>query len=94
MPSLNVNLVLPSDLLVALNVSEAGLSEKIKQCVAFELLREGFISTGKAADLLDISKFDFIQLLAHQNISYFTESPEELGSQVLAVEKLLNEGSL
>ncbi len=82
MSNLSVNLQLPRDLLAALDIPEAQLEARILELVALELFRQKRISTGKGAELLGISKWEFIQLLAQHNISYFTESPDELAAEV------------
>lgn len=90
MERLTVQLELPRDVLAALDISEAELEPRLKMLIALELFRQGRISSGKAAELLDISKVAFIQLLAHHDIPYFTETPEELDAQLTAVRGKLN----
>jgi len=80
-------------LLGALDVPEAQLEPRVRELIALELFREGRISSGKGAELLGISKREFIQLLAQHQIPYFTESPEELTAEVETVEQLLNESN-
>lgn len=83
MNHINVNFDLPRDLLGTLNISESELQLRLKELIALELFREGSISTGKAAELLGISKHDFILLLNRHTVPYFTETPEELAQQIL-----------
>jgi len=92
MDTLVVNLNLPRNLLGALDVSETELPFRLKELIALELFREGRISSGKGAELLEISKWEFIRLLAQHQIDYFTESSEELEADVARVEQLLNKG--
>lgn len=90
--TISVNLQLPSDLLSAMNIPKTALSLRIKELMALELFREGCISTGKAAEILDIPKIAFIQLLKQYGINYFTESPAELAEQIsIATEMLMKE---
>lgn len=89
MDTLVVNLNLPRDLLGALEISETQLPVRLKELIALELFREGRISSGKGAELLGISKWEFIRLLAQHHINYFTESTEELETDVARVEQLL-----
>ena len=77
-----VSLHLPSDLLSAMNVNKTVFPLRIKELIALELFREGCISTGKAAELLEIPKIAFIHLLKQYGINYFTESPAELVDQI------------
>jgi predicted HTH domain antitoxin len=91
MSTLKVTLDLPRDLIGALDVPQAGLAARLTQLVALELLREGRISSGKAAELLGISKSDLASLLAQRGIPYFTESPDELAADVAMLEQMLGQ---
>ncbi len=82
MSKLTIQLNLPQDLLEVLNVPEAQLETQILKLVALELFRQERISTGKGAELLGIKKWEFIELLAQHNISYFTDSSTELAAEV------------
>ena len=88
---LTVALDLPRDLLGALDVPQAQLESRLRELVALELFREGRISSGKGAELLEMTKLEFVRLLAQRGISYFSESPEELASDVTTLEHLLNQ---
>jgi predicted HTH domain antitoxin len=90
MESLKVQLELPRDLLGALDVPEAELEPQLRQRIVLELFRQNRISSGKAAELLGISKTAFIRLLARHKIPYFTDTPEELDAQVTAVKRKLD----
>ena len=85
MEHLKVQLELPRDVLAALDITEAELEPRLMTLIALELFRQGRISSGKAAELLSISKEAFIRLLAHHDIPYFTETAEELDGQLTAV---------
>jgi predicted HTH domain antitoxin len=89
MNTVSVNISLPRDLLGALDVPEVRVERRLRELIAFELLREGRISTGKGAEMLGISKWAFIQLTALRGIDYFTDTPEELADQVADVQRLL-----
>ena len=93
MSTLTVALDLPRDLLGALDVPQARLKARLRELIALELFREGRISSGKGAELLGISKLEFIHLLAERGLPYFTESPEELAVEVATLEQLLGESS-
>ena len=89
MNTVSVNISLPRDLLGALDVPDVRVERRLRELIAFELVREGRISTGKGAEMLGISKWAFIQLLAQRGIDYFTETPEELADQVADLQRLL-----
>jgi predicted HTH domain antitoxin len=89
MNTVSVSISLPRDLLGALDVPNGRVERRLRELIAFELVREGRISTGKGAEMLGISKWSFIQLLAQHGIDYFTETPEELADQVADLQRLL-----
>jgi predicted HTH domain antitoxin len=90
--TIRVELDLPRDLLGALNVTENDLEPRLKRLIALELFREQQISSGKAAELLGMSKAEFVDLLDRHGITYFTETPDELTAQVEAVREKLDRG--
>jgi len=94
MSTLTVSLDVPRDLLGALEVPREQLEARLRELIALELFREGRISSGKGAELLGLSKLEFIQLLAQHGLYYFTESPEELVGEVKMLEQLLDESGL
>lgn len=61
--------------------------EKGKEAIVVELLREGKISQGKAAELLEISRGDLFDLMAKHDIPMADFPPEELKRQVEYAEK-------
>jgi predicted HTH domain antitoxin len=91
MSTLTVALELPRDLLGALEVPQTQIEARLRELIALELFREGRISSGKGAELLDIPKLAFVQLLAQHGIDYFTESPGELESEVAMLDQLLGD---
>jgi predicted HTH domain antitoxin len=91
MSELTVSLSLPRDLLSTLDVPETQLSSQILELLALELFRQGRISTGKGAELIGISKADFIHLLDRHQIPYFTTTLAELEAEVATVETLLKQ---
>lgn len=93
MEQLRVELDLPRDLLGALDVPETELETQLKMLIALELFRQDRISSGKAAELLNMSKAAFVQLLAQHGIPYFTETPQELEAQVEAARRALGEST-
>lgn len=89
MSTLTVNLELPRDILAALDVPEAELGARLRELIAVQLFREGRISSGKAAELLGVSKSEFVDLLARSGLNYFAQSPEEFVAEVSALESVV-----
>ncbi len=64
---------------------------KAKEAFVLELLRHGDISAGRAAKLLDISRWDLSDLMSAAGISPFAElSVEDLNAEVETALKVLN----
>ena len=64
---------------------------KAKEAFVLELLRHGDISAGRAAKLLNISRWDLSDLMSAAGISPFADlSPEELAAEVETALKVLN----
>lgn len=63
-----INIDLPSDILVTINESEKELKKRIKQSLAIQLYIEEKITIGKAAQIAEMSKFEFETLLSENKI--------------------------
>ncbi|GIV79516.1 UPF0175 family protein [Litorilinea aerophila] len=90
---LTVHLQFPRDLLGALEIPQEQLEARLRELIALQLFQEGRVSSGKGAELLGVSKLEFIQLLARHGLFYFMETPEELVSEVNMLEQLFHEDS-
>jgi predicted HTH domain antitoxin len=82
-----LKLDLPPDLLEVLE-SLGDPLQAIKECVVLELYRRGEISSGKAAELLGMSRLEFIQYSGRLGIPFFRYSPEELEAELRDLEGL------
>ena len=63
--------------------TERQLAKTLSQLSVVELVREGKLSTGKACELLGISRWEFMELLAHHNVPTANFSEEELNQQMM-----------
>lgn len=82
MSAVKIQVELPSDLVVALNVEPSELGRRAREWILLELFQEGVISAGKAAEVLGTTKAGFMQLLDLHGLPYLDVSQEELESQV------------
>lgn len=64
-----ISIDLPSDILIALNETEAELKKRIKTSLAMRLYKLQKLTIGKAAQLSGLSRFEFETLLAENEIS-------------------------
>jgi len=82
METITIEVELPRDLLVAMDIPMAQVGQKTKEWIVLELFREGKISSGKAGELLGIRKVEFINLLGQYAIPYLDLPPGEVASDV------------
>lgn len=65
-------------------VSLCGAGPDLRLVATLALVRDNCLSTGKAAELTGRSKVEIIDELDRPGLSYFTETPSELATQVAA----------
>ncbi|MEI2421615.1 UPF0175 family protein, partial [Arthrospira platensis SPKY2] len=59
--------------------------------LVFSLFKDGHISSGKAARLLELTRVEFLALLRRRGVAYVDYSPTELAEEVAAVRALVIE---
>lgn len=73
-----ITIELPKGLIALLSKKNINISDKVKELTILELYREGEISSGKAAELLDMERFEFIRYASRLGIPYLDLTDEEL----------------
>jgi predicted HTH domain antitoxin len=68
-----------SDLLAPLGEP---IGQTAREMIVFELYRRGLISSGKGAELMGISRLDFIQRASDLGIPYFRFTDDEWKAEV------------
>ncbi len=84
MSTLQIEVEVPGDLFIGLNVPHAEFGQRVQQWFILELFREGRISGGKAAASLGMSKSSFIDFLDQLDVPYLDMGPEELERDLAA----------
>lgn len=79
-----LQITLPKDFLDLLGAPPQA-AEMAREFVILGLYQEGRISGGKAAELLGITKRDFILLLARKGLDYFRLTSDEWADEVAVV---------
>lgn len=88
MPMRNIQISFPSEVLDAISATYQNNADVIKEAAVLELYREGTISSGKAAEILDMERFEFVRYAGMKGIPYIRMTPDELESEVKVLEKL------
>lgn len=84
----NVQISFPSDVLDALATTYQESAELIREAAVLELYREGRLSSGKAAEILNMERFEFIRYAGMKGIPFIRISTEDLREEVKLMEKL------
>ena len=74
---------LPKEVVMLTGRDEKDLPQALKQLLAVELVRQGTLTYGKAAELLGIGQAELIAILAEHKVSIFHFSPDELRQEML-----------
>lgn len=82
-----MELTVAEDILMALNEKPAEFLKNMRTFAAIKFFELGKLSLGKAAELAEMSKLDFIELLSKQGISVYNYPPEELEDDLSCIRK-------
>ena len=77
-------LELPREMVPLTGGGEKDLPRTLKTLLALDLVRQGIVTYGKAAEWLGIGQAEFISRMAEHRISIFQFTPDELREEVLA----------
>jgi predicted HTH domain antitoxin len=79
---------LDDELAVLLEQIQRPLEKATREAVVLELYRRGIVSSGKAAELLGMQRFDFVRYADKLGIPYFRMSKEEWEIEKAAADSL------
>jgi predicted HTH domain antitoxin len=65
----------PDDILA--NADEEQLKALAREAFYAKLYEQGLLSSGRAAQLLGITRWDFLDLLGHYGVSYFDDTLDQ-----------------
>jgi predicted HTH domain antitoxin len=76
--------------LLQFGIDQGEIQRRLNEWIVLSLFTEGHISSGKAAQLLGISRVDFLGLLRDRGVAYVNYTPDELADELAAVDALRN----
>jgi len=76
-----VRLDLEEDLVVLLHQLNQPVQRTVRELIVLELYRRGIISSGKAAELLEMSRWEFIHHASYLGIPYFAMTEDEWAAE-------------
>jgi predicted HTH domain antitoxin len=79
---------LEEDVVALLRQSNQPVDRAVRELIVLELYRRGAISSGKAAQLLGMSRGEFIQYASRMGIPYFAMTEDEWKSEQTQSQRL------
>jgi predicted HTH domain antitoxin len=79
---------LDDELAALLERTQQPLEKATREAVVLDLYRRGILSSGKAAELLDMPRFDFVRYASDMGIPYFRMTKEEWDAEQAAADSL------
>lgn len=76
--------------LLQFGIDQQEVQRRLNEWLVLSLFTDGHISSGKAAQLLNISRVEFLALLRARGIAYINYTPDELTEEFAAVDALRN----
>jgi predicted HTH domain antitoxin len=77
-----------STALLQFGIDQDEIQRRLNEWLVLSLFTDGHISSGKAAQLLGISRIDFLALLRVRGIAFINFTPEELAEEFSALDAL------
>ncbi|HKZ83765.1 MAG TPA: UPF0175 family protein [Anaerolineae bacterium] len=81
-----LHISLPKDFVSLLGPAQSQAAQAMKEFAVLGLFQEGRISSGKAAELLGLTRRGLVALLARKGIDYFRFGPQEWDEEVTAAQ--------
>ena len=78
-----VQLDIPEEVLISLKETPETISQELSMLAAVKLFELGKLSSGRAAQLANVSRIEFLNLIGRYKVSPFALSPEDLEQDVL-----------
>lgn len=78
-----IQIEVPDEVLISLKETAETLSREMSILAAVKLFELGRLSSGRAAQLAQLSRVEFLNIIGRYQVSPFMLSPEELEQDVL-----------
>lgn len=83
-----INLTLEDDVAALLQATNQPVHNAAREFIILELYRRGTISSGKAAELLQMSRWEFVRYSSRLGIAFFDMTDDEWNAERLQAQAL------
>ena len=87
MSTITVEVQIPEGLR-QLGLSDEDIRREVPLLLVLNRLRQGLLSSGKAAELLGLSRRDFLDVLAKEGLPLYGPNDQELANEFKTIKKL------
>src|SRR5215467_10577123 len=81
------DIVLPEEVVAGFGWAEGEVSARVREALVMELLRQHVISQGKAAELLQLNRWDLSEVMGRYKVPSIDLTPEELQRELAIILK-------
>ena len=92
MSTITVEVQIPEGLR-QLGLSDEDIRRQVPLLLVLNRLRQGLVSSGKAAELLGLSRRDFLDLLAKEGLPLYDPNDQELANEFKTIKRLASSNS-
>jgi predicted HTH domain antitoxin len=86
MAQVEIHITLPEEVLALAQLDKEEVAAEMQRLLLIELVRDGRVAYGKAAELLGVSQAEFLAYMAKHKVSPFQFTPGELSKELEPVE--------
>ncbi len=85
---ITLQLELPEFLVLQMGSSKDNLQKRIKEMLAVSLFKDGYMTTGQAAELCGMRRIEFMYYLSRNNIPVVDWDNEDIDKELSIVDKI------
>jgi predicted HTH domain antitoxin len=86
MAQIEIHTTLPEEVLALARLGKEEVAAEMQRLLLIELVREGRVAYGKAAELPGISQAEFLAHMSKHQVSSFQFTPDELSKELEPIE--------
>ncbi len=91
MNSIKIEIEMPEEALRYIDQKDKNYQKKVQELLMYQLIKEDKISYGKAAEILEMSKIEYITDLSKMGIAYFDSDIAEVLDDVETINSYMKE---
>lgn len=91
MGSVKIGIEISEEILKFMDKNQENYSKKVKELFLYQFIKDEKISFGKAAEIMGLSKLEYMKDLGEMGIPYFNSSIEDVLNDVKSLDELMEE---